>query len=170
MLKAPRALNSTSNPRAIKHIVLHCTATSRQSTLDEILTYWRTGRGWDRPGYHYLVTASGQLLELYPESEPTWGVRAINANAIHLTYIGGIGLNGVGKDTRTPEQLQVMESQLKSLLARYPLAVVSGHYHHQAKACPSFDVPGWCRFIGIPEARITPLKVMAPVASIVPKA
>lgn len=42
-------------------------------------------------------------------------------------------------DTRTPQQMAVMEQVVKLLLEYYPQARVLGHNRLAAKACPCFD-------------------------------
>ncbi len=35
-----------NNPRNIKYIVVHCTATPTNTTLESIKRYWKEQRGW----------------------------------------------------------------------------------------------------------------------------
>lgn len=163
-LKA-EALGSLTNPRPIGHLVLHCTASLPTATVDGILNFWQRERGWDRPGYHYLITADGDIHGLYPERLQTYGVRGLNTNAIHVCYMGGIDASGKPADTRTAAQRSSQLALVRHLLLEYPGAKLSGHYAHAAKACPSFDVPRWARENGIPDARIL-LHPSAPVRSV----
>lgn len=147
-------LTSATNPRVISTVYLHCTASSPNATPDGILNFWQRTRGWDRPGYHYLILADGTLLGLYPERELTYGVRGHNAHSIHLSYMGGIDFDGRPLDTRTPDQRVAMSDAVRHLLTAYPGALIYGHYAKAAKACPSFDVPAWLGSIGVASKHI----------------
>lgn len=160
-----QALNHMTNPRVIMHVVLHCTASQPTATVKGVLDYWHSQRAWDRPGYHYLITADGVIHGLYPENKATYGVRGLNENAIHVCYMGGIDGNGKGADTRTDAQRVAQIEMVKHLLTAYPGAKLSGHYAHANKACPSFDVPGWAAANGIDAVRVR-VHPKAPVASI----
>ena len=52
-------------------------------------------------------------------------------------------------DTRTPRQLEAMETYVKDFHRRFPGVKIVGHNELAAKACPSFDVAGWLEEIGI---------------------
>ena len=41
--------------RNIRLIVIHCTATSEQTAISSIQTYWKKVLHWRKPGYHYVV-------------------------------------------------------------------------------------------------------------------
>ena len=44
------------------------------------------------------------------------------------------------KDTRTPQQRQVLRTLVSALQKLYPHAALHGHNDYAAKACPSFCV------------------------------
>lgn len=151
--------------RTIKHIVLHCTATQPSARVAAIQRYWREVLRWRRPGYHYIISASGKVDQLSNEAEPANGVRGLNEQSLHISYIGGIDASGRPSDTRTAAQRKATKTLIKELLGRYPEAKLAGHYHFANKACPSFDVPAWLEAIGVPEANIYRNGKTAPVAS-----
>lgn len=149
--------------RAINHIVLHCTATRPEATVESIQNHWRKKLKWKSPGYHYLIEADGTVHTLQSEDKQTNGVRGHNEDSIHVSYIGGIDENAKPKDTRTDEQNEALAGLIRSLMAKYPNADVKGHrdfspdkngngvidFWERIKECPSFDVSNWLSTLGI---------------------
>ena len=137
--------------RKIDNIVLHCTATSPKASVAGILRYWKEVNGWSRPGYHFLIEASGKVHELLPITEPSNGVKGHNFNSIHISYVGGIDDKGRAKDTRTDAQKQSQIFLLKKLRAQFPHAEIKGHrdFPGVTKECPSFEVREWLDCVGI---------------------
>lgn len=134
------------NKRNIKYIVIHCTATPSNTTIDSIKKYWKEKRGWgDTVGYHYIIKADGDVIQLLDESKNSNGVYAHNSESINVAYIGGIDKAGKPKDTRTRSQENSMFDLIVALTEKYPSAKVMGHrdFPNVAKACPSFDVKMW---------------------------
>jgi len=131
--------------REIKHIVLHCTATQPQASVQSILNYWRNVLNWKNVGYHYLIDPIGAIHQLAEESTIANGVAGYNANSVHISYIGGIDKFGKPLDTRTPQQALSMLTCVVDLIKKYPNAKVLGHcdFPKVAKACPSFNVQSW---------------------------
>lgn len=137
--------------RKINYIVLHCTATQSFATVEAIQNYWKNNLGWKMPGYHYIISANGGVKRLATEDQVTNGVAGYNANSIHISYIGGIDKAGNPQDTRTPEQKDAQIKLLKTLRAKYPMAIIQGHrdFPGVKKACPSFDVKSWLKEVGL---------------------
>lgn len=133
--------------RQIKYIVIHCTATSPDAKVESIQRYWKENLHWKSPGYHYIIKADGEVVNLAPESAVTNGVAGYNSNSVHLSYIGGIDSEGKPKDTRTSEQLESMKALVTQLHTKYPEATIQGHRDFPGvhKACPSFDVRTWIK-------------------------
>lgn len=132
--------------RNIRYIVIHCTATPSGTTIESIQRYWKDVRGWgDTPGYHYVIEASGKVLNLLDESRNSNGVYAHNSACVNISYIGGIDKLGKPKDTRSLKQQEAMYNLIIELRRRYPHAEVLGHrdFPGVKKACPSFDVTTW---------------------------
>ena len=128
--------------RPISHIVLHCTATHGEAKVSSILNYWKNKLGWKNPGYHFLIDLDGCVSHLQSLEKASNGVRGYNSRSIHISYIGGIDLEGKPKDTRSPAQYTAMESLVKALHGVFPKAKILGHRDFKGvnKACPSFDV------------------------------
>jgi N-acetylmuramoyl-L-alanine amidase len=133
--------------RRIENIVLHCTATGQNAKIENIQRHWRERLGWRNPGYHVIIEANGNAVQLAPYTAVVNGVGGHNSNSIHISYIGGIDANNRPLDNRTPAQVRTMLRLVIELMETYPNARVLGHrdFPNVAKACPSFDVNQWLR-------------------------
>ena len=139
--------------RVIKYIVVHCTAGPQDRTTESIRKYWKNGLGWKNVGYHLLISKDGSYERLADDSQITNGVGGHNANAIHISYKGGVDSKGRALDNRTPEQKRTLLTLLRTLKAKYPKAIIQGHRDFSPdknkngiiepweyiKMCPSFD-------------------------------
>ena len=154
--------------KKIQFLVIHCTATpeGRAVTADDIrrwhLSAPPAGRGWKQVGYTDMILFNGVVERLATNNEDdtvdawevTNGAAGINSVSRHIVYVGGTDKSLKAKDTRTPEQEAALKSYVLDFVRRFPDVKVAGHYQFAAKACPSFDVPAWCREIGVPEKNI----------------
>lgn len=131
--------------RAIKYIVIHCTATAQTAKVESIQRYWRETMNWNAPGYHKIIRPDGSVVTLLPESNIANGVGGYNSHALHVSYIGGIDPNGKALDNRTTAQIISMVKIVAEWKCRYPAAQVLGHrdFPKVAKDCPSFDAIAW---------------------------
>ncbi|MBF2707520.1 N-acetylmuramoyl-L-alanine amidase [Flavobacterium soyangense] len=127
--------------RAIKYIAIHCTATSQNTSISAIQSYWKNQLGWKMPGYHFIVKPDGETVNLLPIEQVSNGVKGFNSQTINISYIGGIDLNNAPKDTRTPAQKASILKLLKDFKQKFPTATIQGHrdFPNVHKACPSFD-------------------------------
>jgi N-acetylmuramoyl-L-alanine amidase len=126
--------------RDIKHIVIHCTATSQGATVASIQRHWREFMKWKSPGYHKIVTADGTVITLAKDEAICNGVAGHNKTSLHISYIGGV-IGNKPFDNRTLEQQASLLRELRAWKAKYPNAVIQGHrdFPGVTKACPSFD-------------------------------
>lgn len=133
--------------RNILYIVVHCTATPPETTIDSIKRYWRENLHWKNPGYHYIIKRSGQIETLLLEDQIANGVKGYNRNSVHLSYIGGVDKDNNPVDNRTDAQVHAMFNKLIELSEKYPKAIILGHrdFPGVTKRCPSFDVKEWLR-------------------------
>lgn len=143
--------------RTIKYIVVHCTATPPDAKIENIERYWKEIMGWKDPGYHYIITRDGDIVNLLSEDKPSNGVKGRNQVSIHISYIGGIDKDGHPIDNRTEAQKHAMFNKLVALSEKYPRAIIMGHRDlspdkngdgiiepsEWVKHCPSFDVKEW---------------------------
>lgn len=137
--------------RSITHIVLHCTATAQTAKVDSILKYWKNTLGWKSPGYHHIIKADGEVIDLLPIDQVSNGVAGHNARSIHISYIGGVDKKGNALDNRTDAQKAAQIVLLKKYKVMFPDAVICGHrdFPKVKKECPSFDVAAWLKTVEI---------------------
>lgn len=155
----------------LNFLIQHCTATpaGREVTRNDIIQWHMNERGWDRLGYSDMVHLDGSLENLTPfnqddevdSDEMTWGVAGKNSVSRHIVYVGGFK----GVDTRTSKQLSALATYYKYTVLRHPHILIAGHNQFSSKACPSFDVPEFCRSIGIPETNIYDPEILQDVAT-----
>jgi N-acetylmuramoyl-L-alanine amidase len=133
--------------RDIHYIVVHCTATPPETTIESIKRYWREELHWKNPGYHYIIQRSGRIETLLLEEQIANGVKGYNKISIHISYVGGVDRHDNPVDNRTAEQVQAMITKLTELKSKYPKAVILGHrdFPGVTKKCPSFDVRQWLK-------------------------
>lgn len=131
--------------RIIRYIAVHCTASSVNTTPNDLLAYWYKEKGWKAPGYHYLVQRDGEVVQLLEEERVSNGVKGYNKITINVAYIGGIDKEGRPVDNRTPRQEAALFDLLVELNERFPEAEILGHRDFPGvnKACPCFDVKQW---------------------------
>lgn len=112
--------------RTIKYIAVHCTASSQKGTIAHLLAHFRA-RGWKSPGYHYVIEADGNIVQLLDEEKKSNGVKGFNSVSINVAYVGGIDDAGKAVDNRTQAQKTALEKLLVKLKKKYPTAVIQGH-------------------------------------------
>ena len=148
--------------RQIKYIVLHCTAGPQSQKVADIERYWKDVLKWKNKGYHHLIEADGTVHNLVPVEQVANGVGGYNANAIHISYIGGVDAKGKAFDNRTVAQKRAMLSLVEQYKKQFPNAVVLGHRDFSTdkngngileewewmKYCPCFDVRDWLKSLG----------------------
>lgn len=131
--------------RQIKRIFVHCTAGSQRQTIDDLKEEFRR-KGWQHPGYHYVIDINGGVHQLLAIEEVSNGVQGYNSTAINIAYIGGIDSHGKPIDNRTPAQKDAMVLLLHKLKQRFPDAQIMGHRdiwgsdsRKWKKWCPCFN-------------------------------
>lgn len=152
----------------ITHIVVHYSATPRgQHHTVEDIDAWHKARGWKGIGYHYVIYLDGSVHKGRPDNVVGAHVAGHNTGTIGICWIGGVdGDPNKGVDTRTPAQTASLIALIKTLLARYPGAVVTGHRDmpDASTQCPGFDVKAWwATVMGEPTSRPRPAPAGAPV-------
>jgi N-acetylmuramoyl-L-alanine amidase len=131
--------------RNIKFIVVHCTATPQNTTIESIERFWKEVRQWKAPGYHYVIKPDGEIIQLLDENLISNGAFGHNPACVHIAYIGGVDKDTKPLDNRTESQKHSLFNKLIELSEKYPQAQILGHrdFPGVAKACPSFDVKSW---------------------------
>jgi N-acetylmuramoyl-L-alanine amidase len=139
-------MKSANMMRKIDYIVIHCTATPQTARIDSIKNYWRNNLGWNRVGYHFIIEAHGNVVQLSDIKDVTNGVAGFNRNSIHIAYIGGIDSKGRPLDNRTDAQKRSLLNTIRKVRAEVVMAqrffpIIQGHndFPNVKKACPSFN-------------------------------
>lgn len=144
--------------RKINRIVVHCSASNQKLSSADIVAYHlrpvaKGGRGWKRPGYHYVVAADGNVTNTLDVAFVSNGAKGYNSDSIHVCYIGGIDRNGKAVDNRTDCQKSALLTLLAELKRRFSNVPVVGHRDlskdtngngkidlwERIKDCPCFD-------------------------------
>ena len=134
-------LGVSYNPRNIKEIIIHCSATpeGKDFTTAQI-KQCHLARGFSDIGYHYVIYRDGSIHTGRAESVSGAHCTGHNTISIGVCYIGGVASDGkTPKDTRTDAQKAALVKLLKQLKAKYPQAKIYPHYKFAAKACPCFN-------------------------------
>ncbi len=147
------------------HLMIHCSATP--ATFDvrpKHITQWHIKeRGWSRVGYSMLIRRSGRLHILIPFDRDdiieSWeisnGAIGWNGRTKHICWVGGTTKNPMeADDNRTVGQQHMLEAVVEILIMLYPDIKLIGHNQVSKKFCPSFDVPEWCKSIGVSSKNI----------------
>jgi N-acetylmuramoyl-L-alanine amidase len=124
--------------RDITTIVLHHSASPRDTTSADEIREWHRTKGWDDIGYHYVVEGDGSLkmgrsIDMQPAAQS-----GHNAGTIAICVVGDNTKDGEGwTDSQriTAHSLIVM---LRNVLGwRIPIA---GHRDLGTTECPGVDV------------------------------
>lgn len=140
--------------KAIKYIVIHCSATRSSQTYSATeLERDHRSRGFDGAGYHFYIRRDGATKPMRPLSRIGAHTLGYNRCSIGVCYEGGLNDHGQPADTRTAEQRAALLDLLGRLRQTYPRAVIVGHRdlgpdrdgdgqieaNEWIKVCPCFD-------------------------------
>lgn len=152
--------------RKINKIIIHCAATfpGQDIGVKEIRGWHVNGNGWSNVGYHFVIRRNGTIETGRPLEKAGAHTAGHNANSIGICMVGGIqdgkggdancdgvieefenGQKGVPEANYTPEQWSALETIVREMSERFPVATIHGHNEFTAKACPCFDVQKWWR-------------------------
>ncbi len=139
--------------RKIDYIVVHCTGTIPDATIEGMKAHWKT-LGWKHPGYHLVICKDGSVVRLADNENIVNGVKGYNAKSLHVAYIGGIKSNKRPGCTLTEDQESSLATVLSHWSKKYPDAKIVGHRDlspdgdgdgvieecEWVKQCPCFNV------------------------------
>jgi N-acetylmuramoyl-L-alanine amidase len=139
--------------RVIKYIAIHCTAGNQQESIAQLLAYFKNVRKWTVPGYHFVIKADGEIVNILPIEKVSNGVAGFNHEIINIAYLGGIDAKGKAFDNRTVQQKASLIKLLTELKKQFKTAIIKGHrdfspdLDHDGqiessewiKICPCFD-------------------------------
>jgi len=122
--------------KQVDYIVLHCTGTAPNYSLESIRHYHVDILKWSAVGYHFIVSADGTIYQFRSLDVCGSHVKGYNNCSVGVAYVGGL-LNGVFCDTRTPEQIYSLHELYKYLHFYFPYAELKPHsFFNSSKACP----------------------------------
>lgn len=127
--------------RTIKKIVIHCTGTKADATIESIKNYWKNELKWKNAGYHYIIDRFGNITQLTNDEQIANGASGYNNESIHVAYVGGLFRKNEYIDTRTLKQKYALNILINQLHIKYKDAEILGHNQltNVNKACPCFD-------------------------------
>lgn len=135
-------------PEDVDFIVIHCSATPPSLDIGaKEIAQWHKDKGWKTIGYHDVVRRSGVIEKGRAYNEPGAHVQGFNYCSIGICLVGGVDADGNPENNFTLHQMNTLDGLVRSLLDRFPGAIVQGHrdFPDVHKACPSFDVAAWLR-------------------------
>ena len=160
----------------LKYLVIHCLDTKPGQKVDSrTVIAWHmapppAGNGWDRPGYYKIILEDGRTNILHrindddiiESHERTWGAKGVNSCSVHIAIAGGYEpIDSSKKDFfryYTDREFLALKREIIEFVAKHPDVKVCGHYQVDQrkvkKTCPKFNVPEFCRFVGIPKKNI----------------
>lgn len=119
--------------RNVNKIIIHHTASSKNTTVEQIRDWHVNGNGWSDIGYHFIVLGDGTVET----------GRHINKTGAHCRghNKGSIGICVTGNTSQEPPnklQLESLWAKLKLLMEEYNLDRhnVYGHRDFGATECP----------------------------------
>jgi N-acetylmuramoyl-L-alanine amidase len=135
--------------RKIKQIVVHHSASPRETTTVNKIITWHKNKGWDHIGYHRVVGRDGTVaatLSLEKEGYHVWGR---NKHTVGICVVGNFE-----QEHPTQQQLDNLEGALASLCKKLELPAEK-IFGHRALALPFHGTacPGKNLFILLSDMR-----------------
>lgn len=147
--------------RSITLIVVHCTATKLDADFTQKdLLRCHKARGMCMVGYHSYIRKDGFIWSTRPLEMVGAHCLGYNQESVGIAYEGGLDIQGLPADTRTPEQKHSMRVLIRTLKKMFPVSRVCGHRDlspdsngngvvepsEWLKQCPCFEVATdkWC--------------------------
>lgn len=131
-----------------KYIILHCSGTDVMAFNDiNIIKQWHQARGWRTVGYHFFVTANGEVQSGRKLDEDM----IIEKDEVGAHALGfndeSIGICMHGNQFFIPQQFRAQAKLIEDLKKQFGLTndAVIGHNEipsakKQGKTCPNYDV------------------------------
>lgn len=149
-------------PLAIRHLVVHCSATDNDSDIGaREIHAMHLGFGWHGIGYHRVVRRDGRIEPGRPDY---WmGAHVLGQNESSL------GVCLIGCDRFTLAQFDALEGVLRAWRDIAPQARICGHrdFETTSKTCPNFDVAAYCLSRGLSASPAGP-RTAVPAAPLPP--
>ena len=133
----------------VKGVIIHCSATQKDAnfTVQRCKKFHVEERGWSDIGYHFYITQDGVVHN--GRSLEYMGAHCKGKNDSHLGICleGGIDKKGKPENNFSDKQWTSLKGLITYLkLITIPNATeIAWHNQFANRACPSFDVPEWCK-------------------------
>ncbi len=134
------------DPSSPQYITIHHTSGIQTYSLAKTLREVRfvqdfqmDGRGWWDIGYHFLIDASGNIIEGRPENVQGSHTKGFNVNNLGIALLGDY--NPPVNDRVTPKQMDALIALIRYLSSKYniPSSAIKGHRDYDQTACPGSD-------------------------------
>ena len=129
----------------ITKIIVHNTASDRDTTKFETIRKWHLEKGWADIGYHYVITGDGKMHLGRPET--AMGAHAVghNSNTLGVCVTGNFDLQ-----KPLDKQIHTLVQVLAALCRRHGLQAddIIGHRDVNATSCPGKNM-----YARLPEIR-----------------
>lgn len=124
--------------RWIEWVIFHCTGTIYNVKVESIIRYWKEEKGWNNPGYHFIIDVNGHWTLLLDPNKIANGVRGINYKSIHISCIGGINQDY----PLTEDQEDTLRHFYMAISKKMPYVEFRGHndFDSGKPFCPGYDV------------------------------
>lgn len=137
----PKGLNRNGR-REYLSIVVHCSASDRDSTTIDEIRSWHLAKGWNDIGYHKVVTGDGKVHQGRADRLVGAGAEGWNEDSLHVCLTGNFDTDDIDVNHR---QFKALVQVVAVLCKRYgiPVEDVIGHRdvyarlgQRQLKSCP----------------------------------
>ena len=141
----PKGLNRNGK-REYLSIVVHCSASNRDTTTPQDVEAWHRAKGWNGPGYHSMIDGAGKHHVGRQDPVIGAGAEGWNEDSLHICVFGDFDKDKI--DRKHPQYLtlvQVVAAKAK----RYgiPVDQIIGHRdvykllgQRVAKTCPGANL------------------------------
>tara|TARA_R100000664_G_scaffold27686_1_gene38536 strand:- start:6889 stop:7302 length:414 start_codon:yes stop_codon:yes gene_type:complete len=117
----------------VSRVVVHHSASDRDTTTPETIYRWHRDRGWRDIGYHFIITGDGALHFGRPENQTGAHTKGHNQTALGVCVTGNFE-----KSQPTPKQWEMLTLFLQRCIDKYGLHRRDIHWHQEFgnTACP----------------------------------
>ena len=126
------ALHDTRG-RRIDGIVVHHSASDRDTTTPDMIKQWHIARGFINTGYHYIGMPDGSIVAGRPARFIGAHCRGNNSHTIGYCFVGNF-------EHEYPTDIQFARGKLflqgLCRFHRLPYAAITPHCEHRATDCP----------------------------------
>ena len=116
-------------PSQVKRIIVHHSASDRDSTTPQIIYRWHRERGWRDIGYQFIITGDGALHCGRPENQSGAHTKGHNRSSIGVCVTGNFQ-----HEQPTAKQWNMLQLFLERCLLKYNLERSAVGYHKEFSA------------------------------------